>query len=316
MASSRKDISEILERWKKRGKTGQLEKVSGEELEKKAEQAKAVSTDVKATAARKKEELPEVELGAVMPTGIEKLDDLLMNGIPRGYSMLVMGTPGSGFELLAKQFAKAGAGAENVTYYATNESATEVIATMKYFNWPTNMTIVDINTQYYEKVLQKELAVARLQREGITISDIAEIEIEQTDALEEYRTINFHDEMLYDATSLNPPFRIIIDSIDFFFEHYPPQEVIAGLRSLKTYVQNKGGTMLVTSVKDSWEIKIEHALQAAMDVVLELEISRIGSTFENRLIIKKVRNRPDKNAILFYSITEQGLTPEMVMRVA
>ena len=58
------------------------------------------------------------------------------------------------------------------------------------------------------------------------------------------------------------------------------------------------------------------ALQAAMDVVLELEISRVGSAFENRLIIKKVRNRPDKNAILFYSITEQGLTPEMVMRVA
>jgi len=251
-----------------------------------------------------------------MPTGIEKLDDLLMNGIPRGYSMLVMGTPGSGFELLAKQFAKAGAGAENVTYYATNESAAEVIATMRYFNWPTNMTIVDINTQYYEKVLQKELEVARLQREGLTISDIAEIEAEETNVLDEYKTINFHDEMLYDATSLTAPFRIVIDSIDFFFEHYPPQEVIAGLRSLKTYVQNMGGTMLVTSVKDSWEVKIEHALQAAMDVVLELEISRMGSTFENRLIIKKVRNRPDKNAILFYSITENGLTPEMVMRVA
>lgn len=312
MASSRKDINEILERWKKKGKKAQLEKVSGEELERKAKEA-ALSSEVKAGG---REKTSYLDLEEIVPTGIEKLDNLLMNGIPRGYSILVQGTPGSGFELLAKQFAMAGAGVENVVYYATNESAAEVIATMRYFNWPTNITIVDINTQYYEKVLQKELEVARIQREGITISDITDMDVEEQDALDVYRVINFHDEMLYDATSLEPPFRIIIDSIDFFFEHYPPSEVIAGLRSLKTYVQNKRGTILVTSVKGSWETKIDHALQATMDIVLELEISRMGSTFENRLIIKKVRNRPDKNAILFYSITENGLTPEMVMRVA
>jgi len=314
MSSSKKDISEILERWKKRGK-GKLEKISGEELEKQAEET-ALSTDV--APSEDKEGAPPqlLDLDDVLPTGIEKLDDLLMNGIPRGYSMLGMGTPGSGFELLAKQFAMAGIGAENVIYYATNESASEVIATMKYFDWPTNMTIVDIFTQYYEKVLQKELEVAKLQRDGITIADIVEMDQTEEIELDEYRSINFLDELLYDATSLEPPFRIIIDSVDFFLEHYPHEEVIAGLRSLKAYVQSKGGSMLLTSVTGSWEKRIEHALQAACDIVLELEVSRMGSTFENRLIIKKVRNRPDKNAILFYAITEKGLTPEMVMRVA
>jgi len=275
-----------------------------------------LSTEVAPTEDGTPGQLPHLDLDDVLPTGIEKLDDLLMNGIPRGYSMLGMGTPGSGFELLAKQFAMAGIGAENVVYYATNESAGEVIATMKYFEWPTNMTIVDIFTQYYEKVLQKELEVAKLQRDGITIADIVEMGTDEDIELDEYRTINFLDELLYDATSLQPPFRIIIDSVDFFLEHYPAEEVIAGLRSLKAYVQSQGGLLMITSVKGSWEARIEHALQAACDIVVELEVTRVGSQFENRLIIKKVRNRPDKNAILFYSITEKGLTPEMVMRVA
>ena len=38
--------------------------------------------------------------------------------------------------------------------------------------------------------------------------------------------------------------------------------------------------------------------------------------FENRMIIRKVRNHPEKAAVLIYAVTEHGITPEMITRVA
>ncbi len=261
--------------------------------------------------------MKEVSFDQVVTTGIDKLDDLLMGGLPKGYTVLVLGMPGTGFELLAKQFASAGAAeaGENVVYYVTNENAQDVINTMKHFGWPTNFTIVDISTQYYEKVLKKELEVATLQREGVTISDIASYELPEEDILDEFRQINFLDEVLYDITSLEPPFRIVLDQLDFFLEHYNRSEVLAALRSVKMHVQNTFGTMMITLTSNA-DSQIQNAMMSYVDIVIELEIKRMASDFENRLIIRKVRNRPDKNAILYYSITEKGITPEMVMRVA
>ncbi|MCK4614367.1 MAG: recombinase RecA, partial [Thermoplasmata archaeon] len=70
-----------------------------------------------------------------VPSGIPQLDRVLMDGVPRGSTLLVVGTSGSGKELFAKQFAAAGIGSENVIYFPTDESDEDLIATMKRFNW-------------------------------------------------------------------------------------------------------------------------------------------------------------------------------------
>jgi len=41
-------------------------------------------------------------------TGIEKLDKLLEGGAPKGFSVLILGTPGSSIEILCKQLATSG----------------------------------------------------------------------------------------------------------------------------------------------------------------------------------------------------------------
>ena len=41
-------------------------------------------------------------------TGIEKLDKLLEGGTPKGYAVLILGTPGSSIEILSKKLATAG----------------------------------------------------------------------------------------------------------------------------------------------------------------------------------------------------------------
>jgi hypothetical protein len=52
------------------------------------------------------------------------------------------------------------------------------------------------------------------------------------------------------------------------------------------------------------------------DVVIQLEVGRMAAEFENRLIIKKIRNHPEKAAVMIYAVTEHGITPEMITRVA
>ena len=41
-------------------------------------------------------------------TGIEKLDNLLEGGTPKGFTILILGSPGSSIEILSKQLATTG----------------------------------------------------------------------------------------------------------------------------------------------------------------------------------------------------------------
>jgi len=73
-------------------------------------------------------------------TGIEKLDTLLEGGTPKGFSIIILGGPGSSIEILAKQLATTG----NVLYFTTEETEEEVLDTMTRFGWKSeNIKIVE-----------------------------------------------------------------------------------------------------------------------------------------------------------------------------
>ena len=97
-------------------------------------------------------------MAEIISTGIERLDEALIDGkgIVLGTSMLIEGSSGSGKELLAKQYASAGVGSENVVYFSTDETSDELIDTFEQYNWPTDLRIVNVGTQYFEKVLSLE----------------------------------------------------------------------------------------------------------------------------------------------------------------
>ena len=88
-----------------------------------------------------------------LSTGIEKLDKLLEGGTPKGYAVLILGTPGSSIEILAKQLATIG----NILFFTTEETEVEILDTMKRFGWETEtIEIVDIATEYAEGILSGE----------------------------------------------------------------------------------------------------------------------------------------------------------------
>jgi len=237
-------------------------------------------------------------------TGIKKLDEVLMDGIPDGSSVIVMGTPSSGMELFAKQFASADKN-ENAVYFTTSETESEVKSMLKSYKWREDISIVSISTQYYEKILAKELEASRLKKEGLSVSDIAKL-----GTFEGREEINFLETLTYEISKLKKNYRVVVDSLDFFLERYLPEDVLSAVRTIESHVHYTKGLALFTMVKDIYDKRIENSIAAVADCVIELEVVKIGTGFENRLVVQKVKNMPQKIDTLIYSITDKGKTPE------
>ena len=89
----------------------------------------------------------------LMSTGIEKLDKLLEGGTPKGYTVLILGNPGSNIEILSKQLATNG----NTLYFTTDENEEEIKETMQRFGWiKNNIEVIDIASQYAKSLLSVE----------------------------------------------------------------------------------------------------------------------------------------------------------------
>jgi len=86
-------------------------------------------------------------------TGIEKLDTLLEGGIPKGFTTLILGAPGSSIEILSKQLATVG----STVYFTTEETKDEIVETMDRFGWNhKNVDFIDIALKYSQNVLRGE----------------------------------------------------------------------------------------------------------------------------------------------------------------
>jgi len=242
--------------------------------------------------------------------GIPALDKAIMDGIPKGYTILCLGTAGAGVELFAKRFATVDPGKESVVYFSTSERDQDIMETMREFRWDSNIKIVNIGTMYYEKVLAKHLEVSRYRLEGLTMKDIRQFKLtqEKTEELPH----NFLTTVTYEISKMRPPFRIVLDSLNFFLEYYSPKDVLSAIRTIKAHTQHTGGVALLTLVKGVMDHHIESGIEEIVDSIIELERERDGFEFKRNLLIRKVRNHPEKTGILAYTIDDKGISAKSV----
>jgi len=240
----------------------------------------------------------------VASTGMPALDKALMNGLPKGWTVLVTGAPGVGMDLFAKQFAGAGSRDEVVVYFATTERDEDVVQTMEDFGWTADVRIVNIGQMYYESVLAKKLEVSRYRLEGIRWADLATAPPDGS-----ARDSNLLTALTYETSKLEPPFRIVIDSLDFFLESYGHADVLSALRTVKAHTQREEGVALITMLSGVHDTRTQSGVEEIVDGVIELERVREGDSFKRYLVIRKVRNHPEKTAIHAYELTKDGIAP-------
>jgi len=245
-------------------------------------------------------------------TGIEKLDKLLEGGIPRGFTTLILGTPGSSIEILSKQLATIG----NVLYFTTEETKEEVLETMARFGWnPPEIDFIDIASKYSQSVLtgeQKRVSIYE-QRSKLKLKELIEIGSSGMPPIAkgEEDFLAVLSNKIKTATSE----KIILNSLDFFLSQYPQEEVIRTIHAAKiSNLQNKGALFIIMTRGIHGDI-FERKMEGIADCVLELEVLQKGSTFERFLSVKKMRNYAKKIGIAQYAIDSDGFVLEMIERI-
>ena len=245
-------------------------------------------------------------------TGIEKLDKLLEGGTPRGYLILVLGTPGSSIEILSKQLGANG----KVLYFTTEETQEELKETMDRFGWKkTNMDIIDIASSYSESILSGEQRRVNVyqQRSKVKLKELIEIGSSGMPPVvkggEDFLAI------LSNKIKGAKADKIIINSLDFFLNQYTQDEVIRTVLAAKLCnVQNKGVMFMIMTRGIHGDV-FERKMEGIADCVLELEVLQKGSTFERFLAVKKMKNYAKKIGIARYAIDSDGFVLEMIERI-
>jgi KaiC/GvpD/RAD55 family RecA-like ATPase len=245
-------------------------------------------------------------------TGIEKFDKLLEGGTPKGYTVLILGTPGSSIEILSKQLATTG----KVLYFTTEETKDEILETINRFGWTnSDIEIIDIASDYSKKILsgeQKRVSVYE-QRSRLKLKEL--IELGSSGMHELPRSEEDFLAILSDKIKSSIFEKIIINSLDFFLSQYSQEEVIMTLQAAKICnLQNKSVLFVIMTKGIHGDI-FEKKMESLADCVLELEVLKKGSTFERFLAVKKMKNYAKKIGIARYMIDSDGFVLEMIERI-
>jgi len=235
--------------------------------------------------------------------GIPEIDQPIWTALPPGWLSVLSGTSGSGAPLLAKQFAHAGVGEVPVLFYTTYERTEDVRKAFDDFGWdPGEIKIVNLADEYFERVLVRGLEVATAREGGISLTDLEGMGVEDR-ALTPFSLTN---RMLSDLAKIDSPFRMVVDSVDFFLEVMEPHELTTVARQIRHRCQTIGGHALLTAHSVAHDRSVFGLLQDLADLVLDLRADPAGDHYDHTLALEKVANRPDLTHIWKAELGESG----------
>jgi KaiC/GvpD/RAD55 family RecA-like ATPase len=246
-------------------------------------------------------------------TGIKKLDNLLEGGAPKGYSVLILGTPGSSVEILCKQIASNG----RSLYISTEETKEEVYDTLERFRWNSdNIKVLDIATEYSNSVLSGEEKRVNVfhQRSKVKLKEL--IEIGSSGMPNVHRGDTDFLAVLSDKIKkADDREKVVINSLDFFLSQYKESDVLRTIHAAKVCNFQYKGVLFIVMTKGIHGDLLERKMEGLSDCVLELEVIQKGSKFERFLAVKKMKNYAKKIGIARYTIDSSGFVLEMIERI-
>jgi KaiC/GvpD/RAD55 family RecA-like ATPase len=211
----------------------------------------------------------------LLKTGIAGLDEFLQGGLPPKV-LLLIGPPGSGNDIFARQVAHFRAKQVGVTYFTVTRPADSIKDDMSTYGW-------DISS------LEK---AGSWKFSPLTQQNVADAVIHE---MKQHRTV-------------------VIDSLsELTLTH--KAEVITLINSMSTQNRDSGELHLVLLTEGMQTPRTETAIQHFADGVIAFTTTRGSETTSRCMIIKKMRGTAAPTRMLPYSIGEKGFTIETATRI-
>jgi KaiC/GvpD/RAD55 family RecA-like ATPase len=235
--------------------------------------------------------------------GIPEIDDALWPALPPGWLALLSGHSGSGAPLLAKQFAHAGVGSVPVLFYTTYERTEDVSTAFEEFGWdPAEVKVVNLAAEYYDRVLMHGLDIARAREKGISLGEL----VEARDPTAAPKSFSLTNRMLSDLAEIDHPFRLVLDSVDFFLEVLEPRDVTTVARQIRHRCRSIGGQALLMAHSVGQDRALFGLLHDLADAAFELKSEPDGTRYRHTLFVDKVANHPELGRIEPLHVAEHG----------
>jgi KaiC domain protein len=217
-------------------------------------------------------------------TGLEGLDEMLFGGIPRGSTVVVMGSFGTGKTTFGLQFLNQGlAEGEKGIYISLEEDKESILADAEAHGW-------DLRS----KLNEKQLEIVKLEPNDAKVT-IQRIKSELPEFIKKFGAS-----------------RIVIDSVSLLNMLFDSDhDRRTNLFNLSQMVKKTGATLLMTAeVKDDNPFASRDGLiEYVADGVISLRYLEMQSRNELMLSLRiiKMRRTEHSRKITPYSITNKGL---------
>lgn len=230
-------------------------------------------------------------------TGIAGFDELVEGGFPKGFNVLLTGTPGTGKTIFGLQYLYNGSKIGENGLYISLESATEMVKDQaSQFGWDL-------------KSLESQGKISFLRIR----MDVVKLDLFK---------------MIEDAVAKTNAKRLVFDSLEVFainIDQFTIPITYIGARNKTVYtgdsekritylVVNKLANLGTTNViitdatQGSEQITVDGVSEYLCDGLVILKALAIGDTLNRTLEVKKMRNTKIDGGIKTYEIGTQGIT--------
>ena len=213
----------------------------------------------------------------LLKTGIAGLDEFLQGGLPPRV-FLLLGPPGSGSDVFARQIAYSRAKEAGTTYFTVTRSVESVKEDMSTYGWQTEPLEKAGNWRF-----------AQLTK-ATPLTDAVIGEMKQNRS-------------------------IVLDSLSELALTHKAQEIASLLNTMSSQNRDLGQLHLILMTKGMQEPKTEVTMEHFADGVITFTTTEGTEVSAKHVMVKKIRGTSVPTRMLPYSIGEKGFTIETATRI-
>jgi circadian clock protein KaiC len=219
-----------------------------------------------------------------IPTGIEKLDELLSGGIPRGSAILIEGLPGAGKTTFCNHFLWSGVKKGEACIYVTFNSSPENIRnSVKYFGWEFPEGSVAFLDAYSWQTGVKE------GKYIVNPADLTNFTIKLTKLMAELKNKNLT--------------RVVFDSFSTMFLFVPQDLCLRFLSVISARLKAVGAAQLIV-IEEGMH---PPAVMTALNTITDGTIKFVLQGTERYIQVLRMRDTPGIPINLKFQITQNGI---------